>query len=169
MGQVKVRVKGPVKPGDFIVAEKNTDGVGVAMQAGAIRTGDLKRVIGRAWQASSENGVKFINTLVGVPQAYPYQELLEQQEQQSQRRLMSLETESAKLSAGLRQAQTEQKLTAQKLSAAVSQSNRDRAAADARIVALEKRLNEELLARQQQDIRLAKLEQMVARQVVVRR
>ena len=57
----------------------------------------------------------------------------------------------------------------QKLSAAVSQSNRDKAAADSRIAALEKRLNEELMARQQQEIRVAKLEQMLQRQVMVRR
>ncbi|MFO1471569.1 MAG: tail fiber domain-containing protein [Turneriella sp.] len=50
--------------------------------------------------------------------------------------------------AGLRQAQSDREL-----------ANRDKAAADARIAALEKRLNEELMARKQQDIRLAQLEQ----------
>lgn len=49
------------------------------------------------------------------------------------------------------------------------QAQSDKAAADARIAALEKRLNSELLARQQQDIRLAKLEQALQRQVVARK
>ena len=60
--------------------------------------------------------------------------------------------------AGLQQAQSDREV-----------ANRDKAAADARIAALEKRLNSELLARQQQDIRLAKLEQALQRQVVARR
>jgi|GEM_PF-3979834 len=62
------------------------------------------------------------------------------------------------------------------LSVAVSQSNREKASADNRIATLEKslaeqgrRLNDELLARKQQEIRLAKLEQMLQRSVVARR
>jgi hypothetical protein len=67
-GQVRVQVRGQVKTGDFIVASENGDGTGVAMAAAEIPPSAMHRVVGRAWESSSSEGLKTINVAVGLDQ-----------------------------------------------------------------------------------------------------
>ena len=68
IGQVPVQVGGPVKSGDFILASEKEDGTGIAMPARSITPDAMHRVVGRAWESSNEEGLKTINTVVGLDQ-----------------------------------------------------------------------------------------------------
>jgi len=75
IGQVPVSVEGPVAPGDFIVPSGRGDGLGRAVAAGAVTAAEAAAIVGRAWQASPETGVKAINVAVGAPGATAVQAL----------------------------------------------------------------------------------------------
>ena len=64
-GQVKTKVIGNVKKGDFIVASGRNDGTGIAVSPDELTIEMRKNVVGRAWDSSSKKKVKFINTAVG--------------------------------------------------------------------------------------------------------
>ena len=68
IGQVPVQVRGQVNSGDFILASEKGDGTGIALPASKIDTAAMPRVVGRAWAASKEEGVKTVNTAVGLDQ-----------------------------------------------------------------------------------------------------
>lgn len=68
IGQVPVQVRGQVNSGDFILASESGDGTGIALPASKIETSAMPRVVGRAWEASSEAGLKTVNTAVGLDQ-----------------------------------------------------------------------------------------------------
>ena len=80
VGQVPVQVGGPVKSGDFILASEKEDGTGIAMPARSITPDAMHRVVGRAWEASSEEGLKTINTVVGLDQTSLAAPVLERQQ-----------------------------------------------------------------------------------------
>jgi len=65
LGQVRVKVRGTVKAGDFIVASGLDDGTGISGADGAAECSPA-RIIGRAWESSSEQGVKLIRVAVGI-------------------------------------------------------------------------------------------------------
>ena len=66
LGQVDVRVQGPVNVGDFILPSGFNDGTGVAVSPEEMKTQDYARVVGRAWEVSSDAGLKLINCSVGI-------------------------------------------------------------------------------------------------------
>jgi hypothetical protein len=66
LGQVAVKVRGPVRPGDYVVASGLNDGVGVAVAPEDVRPSHLPAVVGRAWEGSAEAGVKRVTAIVGV-------------------------------------------------------------------------------------------------------
>jgi hypothetical protein len=67
MGQVQVRVAGPVSPGDYILPSGNNDGLGIAVRPVDIKSGDYARIIGVAWEAGrGDMPFHFINTAVGI-------------------------------------------------------------------------------------------------------
>ncbi|MFO1524957.1 MAG: hypothetical protein U1F16_03170 [Turneriella sp.] len=169
VGQVKIKVRGSVHSGDFVIASEKEAGIGVAVAAKDILPGQFTRVVGRAWETSNNTSIKLINCLVGVPQAYPIQEIVTRVEAHNHHRLAALETKSQTLEQRAADAE-------KRLSAARDQLHHDKAAADTRIAALEnklaeqgRRLNDELIARKQQEIRLAKLEQMLQQTRMARR
>jgi hypothetical protein len=67
LGQVEVKVRGPVRAGDFILASGENDGTGIAVPPEAIRTEHLTRLVGRAWETSEQPAVKMVNCAVGFP------------------------------------------------------------------------------------------------------
>jgi len=67
LGQVEIKVRGPVRSGDFIIASGANDGMGVAISSAALTPERVPRIVGRAWESSDEVDVKLINSLVGVP------------------------------------------------------------------------------------------------------
>jgi hypothetical protein len=66
LGQAQIKVKGPVKTGDFILPSGRNDGVGVAVSPSAIDPQDLDQIVGQAWESSDDPGVKKINALIGI-------------------------------------------------------------------------------------------------------
>ncbi|MBI4661932.1 MAG: hypothetical protein HY735_24180 [Verrucomicrobia bacterium] len=69
LGQARVKVRGPVKLNDYIVASGLEDGTAVAVSLKSLRASQEPLVIGRAWESSGHPGVKWVNTLVGLPHA----------------------------------------------------------------------------------------------------
>jgi len=66
MGQVPVKVLGPVSTGDYIVADKNIIGYGKAMAPNEMTAQDFKYAVGRSWEENLKEGPKLVNTVVGV-------------------------------------------------------------------------------------------------------
>ncbi|MEM0967169.1 MAG: hypothetical protein AAGJ81_13575 [Verrucomicrobiota bacterium] len=66
IGQVPVKVSGPVRSGDYLLASGQNDGTAVAKPAAEIRASDRSRIIGRAWDSSDAAGEKLINAAVGL-------------------------------------------------------------------------------------------------------
>ncbi len=64
IGQVPVRVRGSVVIGDYILPSGFEDGTGIAVSD--LDPKDLPRVLGRAWEASNEEGIKRVNTVLGL-------------------------------------------------------------------------------------------------------
>ncbi|MEW6751505.1 MAG: hypothetical protein AB1505_11090 [Candidatus Latescibacterota bacterium] len=67
IGQVPVRVRGPVRAGDYVVASGQEDGTGVAVSGGDMTAADCARVVGQAWESSPDAGVRRVNVAVGLP------------------------------------------------------------------------------------------------------
>src|ERR1700754_4355002 len=66
MGQIPVKVMGPVSIGDDIVAKSEVPGYGVAIPARQMTTADFRLAVGRAWETKISEGPKMVNTVVGV-------------------------------------------------------------------------------------------------------
>jgi hypothetical protein len=64
---VRVKVRGSVRDGDYIIPSGLHDGTGAAIPPGSIRSDQYAQVVGRAWESFEEDGVKVINTAVGLP------------------------------------------------------------------------------------------------------
>ena len=66
VGQALVRVCGPVAVGDYVVASGLGDGTAIAVPPAEMTAEQLPLVVGRAWQASDDDGVKRVNTAIGL-------------------------------------------------------------------------------------------------------
>ena len=66
MGQIPVKVMGPVNSGDFIVGAGNIPGYGVAVHPSAMTAADIEKAVGRSWESFPGPGPKLVNTVVGV-------------------------------------------------------------------------------------------------------
>lgn len=66
MGQVPVKVIGPVKSGDYIVANTTVKGYGVAIHPEKMTSDDYKLAVGRSWENINREGPKVVNTVIGV-------------------------------------------------------------------------------------------------------
>jgi len=66
MGQVPVKVMGPVHTGDFIVAHPELSGYGVAIALKDMTADDFVKAVGRSWEENLKEGPKMVNTVVGV-------------------------------------------------------------------------------------------------------
>ncbi|HET9786391.1 MAG TPA: hypothetical protein VFP47_04620, partial [Pyrinomonadaceae bacterium] len=64
--QVMVRVRGPVKAGDYIVASGLNDGTGIAVSPERITSEQFEQAVGQAWESSADLGVKSVRTAVGL-------------------------------------------------------------------------------------------------------
>jgi len=68
LGQAPVRIAGPARSGDIVVASGMNDGLAVAIAPDAIEPSHLRRVIGTAWETAESHGVNRVNTAIGVDQ-----------------------------------------------------------------------------------------------------
>jgi hypothetical protein len=66
MGQIPVKVMGPVETGDYIVGKGDIKGFGVAISPKDMTIEDFKYSVGRSWDTNLESGPKMVNTVVGV-------------------------------------------------------------------------------------------------------
>ena len=66
MGQVPVKVIGPVSSGDYIVAHGEISGYGKAINPKEMKTENFKFAVGRSWDTNLNEGPKLINTVVGI-------------------------------------------------------------------------------------------------------
>ena len=66
MGQVPVKITGPVKAGDYIVADTKIPGYGIAVNPSKMTVSDYKLSVGRSWELNPNDGPKMVNTLIGV-------------------------------------------------------------------------------------------------------
>ena len=78
LGQVPVRVVGPVAAGDLLIASGHNDGTAVSVSAAGLEASDL--VIGRALESAGGGGL--VRALVGLPDPAPYRARLAQREEE---------------------------------------------------------------------------------------
>lgn len=66
MGQVPVKIVGPVSTGDYIIGKSNTPGYGIAKHPNKMSIEDFKNAVGRSWVTDVNDGPKMVNTVVGI-------------------------------------------------------------------------------------------------------
>ena len=66
MGQVPVKVIGPVSSGDYIVAHGEISGYGKAINPEEMVAENFRFAVGRSWDTNLNDGPKLINTVIGV-------------------------------------------------------------------------------------------------------
>jgi hypothetical protein len=66
MGQIPVKVMGPVESGDYILASDAVPGYGIAKKPSQVDALDMIKVVGRSWETVLGDGPKLVNTVVGV-------------------------------------------------------------------------------------------------------
>jgi hypothetical protein len=69
IGQLPVKVRGPVQTGDYIVPSGEEDGVGVAVPAGKLTLEQAGQIVGQAWESSDEKGTRRVLTAIGLAAA----------------------------------------------------------------------------------------------------
>lgn len=99
MGQVPVKVLGPVSTGDYIVGQSSTPGYGIAKHPDQMSIEDFKYAVGRSWDNDLADGPKMVNTVVGIHNG-DYLKILkgfESKFNESELRLKTLEQKVAEL------------------------------------------------------------------------
>ena len=66
MGQVPVKVIGPVSSGDYIIAHGEISGYGKAINPKEMVAENFRFAVGRSWDTNLNDGPKLINTVIGV-------------------------------------------------------------------------------------------------------
>ncbi len=66
MGQVPVKVMGPIETGDYIVAHSTIKGYGIGKSQEEMKAEDFQLAVGRSWEQNLNEGPKMVNTVVGV-------------------------------------------------------------------------------------------------------
>ena len=69
LGQVPIRVRGPVRTGDYIIPSGRNDGTGLAVSPERLTPELASQVVGRSVQNSSEDGIKLVKGTVGLHNA----------------------------------------------------------------------------------------------------
>ena len=69
IGQVPVKVMGPVKTGDYIIANPEMPGYGIAVSENELTEQQLSLAVGRSWETNETPGFKYVNTIVGMHDA----------------------------------------------------------------------------------------------------
>jgi hypothetical protein len=66
LGQVPVKVAGPVRTGDYIIPSGLEDGTGIAVAPELMTADEFMKAVGRAWTASESPLVKYVTVAVGL-------------------------------------------------------------------------------------------------------
>jgi hypothetical protein len=94
LGQVPVLVWGKVEVGDYIIPSGKNDGMGIAVNPNDLKIGQMKQVVGRAWEAGENPRMNIVNTSIGL-KTTEWAEIMEKQEN----KLNSLEDRMSKMEA----------------------------------------------------------------------
>lgn len=94
IGQVPVKVLGPVRKGDYIVADALVKGYGKAVHPKKMRAEDHILAVGRSWEDRPKDGPKMVNTVVGLQNGdwMRSTQKLEQRQQKLDKQVDDLET-----------------------------------------------------------------------------
>ncbi len=100
IGQVPVKVMGPVSTGDYIVADRELPGYGKAVPPSAMKPMDFRFAVGRAWEENLQSGPKMVTTIVGIHNGDFTKALkrLETQQEELDTKIASLEERLAAIS-----------------------------------------------------------------------
>ncbi|MBI3943676.1 MAG: hypothetical protein HY326_11740 [Chloroflexi bacterium] len=101
IGQVGVRVWGPVRAGDWILPTGSGDGAGVAISPERIAPEKLGQVVGEAWTSTPDTGLHTVQVAVGLVQHDPAIGRLVVANQEQAARIATLEQQVTALAAGL--------------------------------------------------------------------
>lgn len=118
MGQVFVKVAGPVNSGDYIVASGKNNGFGYAVAPQQLEIEHLSHIVGRSFTTSSHKGQTFVNVVIGV-KTNEWIEIFKNQQQRLEGvekqvdELISLREENKQLRADLNQVMTVLGLTSE--------------------------------------------------------
>ncbi|MEO0341292.1 MAG: hypothetical protein AAF242_19040, partial [Bacteroidota bacterium] len=66
MGQVPVKVDGPVQAGDYILPSGLNDGIGKAVKPADLPTQDFDKIIGTAWTSHTEDQINYVTVGIGI-------------------------------------------------------------------------------------------------------
>lgn len=66
LGQVPVRVRGPVDVGDLLLPSGRQDGTAIAVAPEDLAPGRIGQVVGRAWESARGRGVQLVTASVGL-------------------------------------------------------------------------------------------------------
>ena len=66
VGQVPIKIDGPINAGDYVIPSGNNDGIGIARSPEEITPEQYAQIVGICWETSSHTGVKRVNTAIGV-------------------------------------------------------------------------------------------------------
>jgi len=82
LGQVPVKVDGPVQAGDFILPSGREDGIGLAVSLEQLDSTQFGWVVGQALETSKGVGVKEVQVMVGLGQEQLWSRLMKEKETQ---------------------------------------------------------------------------------------
>jgi len=102
LGQVQVRVRGPVAAGDLIVPSDLEDGTGIAVSPQAITAEQFAQAVGQAWASSEGEGVKTVLVAVGLLHHDPTVTQMAERIDALEARLSALEGEAGGRPSGVR-------------------------------------------------------------------
>ncbi len=106
IGQVWVKVRGPVQVGDYIVPSGKNDGTGIAVRPADLRPEHLSMLVGRVWEVETPadgKGLHRVRVAVGLPAVVDLGGLLRMKEQRIEaleQRIAALEARLAALEQG---------------------------------------------------------------------
>lgn len=66
MGQVPVKIAGPVSINDYILPSGNEDGFAIAVHPQDMKTLDYGRILGVAWEAAADQPINIVTVAVGI-------------------------------------------------------------------------------------------------------
>lgn len=92
LGQVPVKVRGPVSSGDYIVPSGRDDGTGIAVRPRDFDFSVSGSVVGMALEDARDDGVKLVKTVVGLPAAERRLDELEKRLESLEKTLRELQT-----------------------------------------------------------------------------
>jgi hypothetical protein len=110
LGQVPVKVLGPVSQGDFIVADTVIAGYGRAISLEDMKPVDYRLAVGRSWESNNNEGPKMVNIVMGIHNSTIAKDVdfIEQQQNRLDVKIETLEEQLGRISEKLQKTSANQ-------------------------------------------------------------